>query len=312
MSAERSAWVFPGQNSVEEGMGKRLYESYAQAREVFKAADRILGFGITEICVDGSLRDLQSPHIAQPALVATSIAYLAVLKVKNGAEIDSPGMILGHSTGEYSGLVAARSLLFADALRISHQRGQYLEDEAIEHPTSMIVVLGLVQEKINQICSFSGAEIANVNSNKQMVLAGTTEAISVAERKALDLRGRVLNIGINVGSHFSGAKPVAEKLARLLKEVHIEPPKIPIIANATTDYVSTAYQVRKSLVDQLTHTVHWLNMVLKARKDGAVKFSEIGPKATLTGLIKRIAQDSGLEVSAHSSEELLWQQEIKE
>ena len=100
-------------------------------------------------------------------------------------------------------------------------------------------------------------------------------------------------------------------MAQLLEKVHIEPPKIPLIANATTDYVSTADQVRKSLVDQLTHTVHWLNMVLKANHDGVVEFCEIGPKATLTGLIKRIAQDSGLEVSAHSSEELLWQQEIK-
>ncbi|OGE01498.1 hypothetical protein A2615_04825 [Candidatus Curtissbacteria bacterium RIFOXYD1_FULL_41_36] len=310
MSIERQALVFPGQNSVELEMGKLLYD-FEPAKAVYKVAAETLGARITEVCMDGNAQDLQACDIAQPALVATEIAWFGVLMAE-GRIVGKQRVILGHSTGEYSAHVAAGSLSLEDALKISHQRGLWLEKEAKANPASMVAVLGLCQQDVEEkICKPSGAEIANVNSDSQIVLAGTAQAISQAEEIAKELRGKVRQLNINVGSHFSGAQPVADKLAQLLEKVHIEPPKIPLIANATTDYVSTADQVRKSLVDQLTHTVHWLNMVLKANHDGVVEFCEIGPKATLTGLIKRIAKDSGLEVSAHSSEELLWQQEIK-
>ena len=308
MGVERGPTLaFPGQNSVEAGMGKRLHDSYPVAREVYKIADHTLGFGITEICIDGTIEDLQPSNIAQPALVATSCAWLEVLKTTRQDLLHRPSAIISHSTGEYSGLVATGSLSLEDALLVSHARGQFLDEEAEKNPASMIAFIGLNQEEVEQICSLSGSEIANINSDRQIVLAGTKPAIAKAVQIARELKAKIVDLGIGVGSHFSGAEPVAKKLALVLQNVDVSAPKIPFVANATTDYVKTASQVKDALVRQLTNRVRWLDMVIKMIQDGNIKFCEIGPRDTLTRLIRRIAKDRLLTVEAFSTADILAQ-----
>ncbi len=298
--------LFPGQNSAEPGMGKDLHDTYPEARVLFERADRILPFSVREICFDGTEDDFGSSAVAQSAIVTVSAAYLEVLK-RTHKEI-LRARVAGHSAGEYSAFIATGVFDFETGLKLVHMRGQLMDERAKTNPASMAAILGLLLPPVEEVCSQSGAEVANINSDKQIVIAGTGQAMARAGEIIRDLRVRIVDLKINAGSHCSWAEPIAKKIAEVLENVQIEAPKIPLIANATADYITTASQAKNALVRQLTSRVLWLDTVLRMIQGGTTMFYEVGPQDTLTKLILRIARDrSFANIKALSSQEVLSQ-----
>jgi len=287
-SKPKIAHVFPGQGSQSVGMGYKLYQSSPKAREVFQEADEALRFPISRLCFEGPEDELRQTINAQPAIMTVSIACLRAASEVN--HIISPSFVAGHSLGEYTALVAANVLGFADAIRLVRERGRLMQKAGEIKPGGMAAVIGLDEATLKEICCESGAEIANFNCSAQIVISGSKEALARAMElaKTRDAR-RVIPLQVSGAFHSTLMQPTIEGLSEAISQINFRTPEITIVVNSTAQPVTTAEGVKEELLRQLCNCVQWQPSVEYMVGEGISTFIEIGPGQVLSGLIKRIS-----------------------
>ena len=288
----KHAYVFPGQGSQFVGMGKEMYETSPLAKELFDSANHILGFSITELMFNGTDEDLKQTKVTQPAIFLHS-----VIRAKLLGDF-KPGMVAGHSLGEFSALVANGTLSFEDGLRLVSQRAMAMQEACEIQPSTMAAVLALDDAKVEEICkSIEGIVVpANYNCPGQLVISGSIEAVNAA-CEALKAAGAKRALVLPVGGAFHSPlmEPAREKLAAAIEQTHFSDPSCPVYQNVTAAAVTNKDEIRKNLVAQLTAPVRWTQSVQAMYADGATKFTEIGPGKVLQGLVKKIAPEAEAE-----------------
>ncbi len=287
------AFVFPGQGSQYVGMCKAFYDQYPIAKQLFEEADDALGFSLTKMCFEGPEADLRLTYNTQPAILTASTICGEILK-QHGVSAD---IAAGHSLGEYSALVNAGAMKFADAVRIVRQRGQFMQEAVPVGEGSMSAVMGLANEKIVEICQQVEAETGlpvqavNFNCPGQVVIAGATAAVDKAneEMKAAGAK-RCIVLHVSAPFHSSMMKPASERLAEVLAPIEIKDAVFPVVANVTAEEVVSGALIKELLVKQAAMPVLWETSVRNMVAGGVDTFVEVGPSKVLTGFTKKIAK----------------------
>jgi [acyl-carrier-protein] S-malonyltransferase len=292
----KTALVFPGQGSQYVGMGKSLAEKFAAARGIFSQADQALGFSLTQLCFEGPAETLQLTENMQPALLTVSVAAWQVLDEQNVR----PDFVAGHSLGEYSALVAAKSLAFADAVRLVRKRGRYMQEAVPVGVGAMAALLRLPAGKLDSILSeASQGEVvtaANFNSPDQVVIAGHTGAVSRAVElaKAAGAR-RALLLPVSAPFHCPLMEPAQRRLKADLDATEFRHLATPLVNGWQAKLIRTGAEAREGLDQQVPNPVRWIEVIQKLASLGVGRFVEVGAGGVLTGLLRNI--DSGLEGS---------------
>ena len=286
------SYVFPGQGSQNVGMGLELYQTSPAARKVFEEADDSLGFSLSRLIFEGPTRDLQDTINSQPAIMVVSIACWKAWEEFLGAQSPKPIAVAGHSLGEYTSLVVAGVVQFGDGVRLVRERGKLMHEASEVRPGGMAAIIGLDELAFEHICAETGVELANVNSDDQVVISG--DKIAVA--RAMDLasaRGAKKTVPLKVsGAFHSSLMGYAQKgLVEAISDLEMADPEVPIVANSLAVPVNSAEEVRQELVDGLCHCVRWKQSVRYMVDSGASHFVEFGPSRVLSSLIKRIDRD---------------------
>ncbi len=292
MTGSKIAFLFPGQGSQSVGMGEALAQAHASARRTFDEADEILGFSLSALCFRGPAEVLTETRNAQPAILVTSIAALRVLTAER-PDLPPPSYAAGHSLGEYSALVMAGALDFADAVRLTRARGELMAEAGAATPGSMAAVLGLEDAQVAAICAQAAAEtgdvvqVANYNAPGQVVISGGERGIAAAIELARNARGRVRVLAVSIAAHSALMAPAARRFAAHVADTPFREPRVPVIGNLTARPLTGPDEIRQELVGQLTGSVQWTQSVrfMAAQVD---RFVEIGPGQVLTGLVQRI------------------------
>ena len=295
-----TAYLFPGQASQRIGMGADLYEQHEVVRNVYDAADGILGFSLSNICFAGPDEALLDTVNQQPAIFTTSLAAWEVLKAD--LERPTPTFVAGHSLGEFSALVAAGSLSFADGLKLVRRRGELMKAAGEREPGGMAAVLGLSVAALAAICEQASLEsgrpvqVANDNCPGQVVISGDNAALDVAVRLAEASKARkVVRLKISIAAHSQLMASAAAEFFAAIADTPIQDPKTPIIANASAQPLLNADSIRAELRAQLTSSVRWSDSMSFLIENGVENFVEVGPGEVLTGLMKRINRKSKRE-----------------
>jgi len=279
------AFVFPGQGSQFPGMCKDLYDAHAEAREMFQAADRLLGFSLTDVMFNGTADDLKQTKVTQPAVFLHSVVAQRLMT------IEKPDMVAGHSLGEFSALVACGALRFEDALLLVSARAQAMQAACEANPGTMAAVLGLDDEKVVEICKKTSGVVvaANFNNPGQIVISGEVEAVDAA-CVALKEAGARRALRLNVGGAFHSPlmQPAAEDLKAAILKTDFHKPFCPIYQNVTAKAETDPETIRENLLKQLTAPVRWTQSVQNMIADGATQFYEFGPGDVLKGMIRKI------------------------
>lgn len=285
------AFVFPGQGSQYAGMGKALSEAYPVARETLAEADDALNRPLTRLLFDGPEDDLRITWNTQPAILAVSVACLRVLE---GVGVPKPALCAGHSLGEYSALVAAGALGFADALRVVEQRGRFMQDAVPLGTGTMFAVLGLDAEAVAGVCARVSrpghvVEVANDNCPGQVVISGHVKAAEEAAGLLKEAGAkRAVALPVSAPFHCSLMVPAGERLAEVLDTVAVTAPSIPVVANVDALANTDPGRIRELLVRQVSSPVRWQDCVKALAAAGADRFVEVGPGKVLSGLLRRI------------------------
>ena len=279
------AFVFPGQGSQFPGMCRDLYEAHAEAREMCQAANRLLGFSLTDVMFDGTADDLKQTKVTQPAVFLHSVVAQRLMT------IEKPDMVAGHSLGEFSALVACGALRFEDALLLVSARAQAMQAACEQNPGTMAAVLGLEDEKVEEVCKAQSGVVvaANFNCPGQVVISGEIEAIDAAcvAMKEAGAR-RALRLPVGGAFHSPLMQPAAEALAAAIRKTDFHKPFCPIYQNVTAKAETDPEIIRENLLKQLTAPVRWTQSVNNMIADGANEFYEFGPGDVLKNLIRKI------------------------
>lgn len=290
----KKAYVFPGQGAQFSGMGKDLYENNSEARALFEKANEILGFRISDIMFEGSDEELKQTKVTQPAIFLHS-----VILAKTSPDFN-PDMVAGHSLGEFSALVANGTLAFEDGLKLVYQRALAMQEACEINPSGMAAILGLEDEKVEEICGSISEEIvvpANYNCPGQLVVSGTNKGIEIACEKMKEAGAkRALPLPVGGAFHSPLMEPAREKLQKAIEETTFHTPSCPVYQNVSTTGVSDVAEIKKNLISQLTAPVKWTQSVQQMVADGAGQFIECGPGKVLQGLVKKIHKEA--EVSS--------------
>ncbi len=284
------AFVFPGQGSQSVGMLKELAEQYPEVEATFKEASEALGYDLWDVVQNGPAEKLNQTDVTQPAMLSAGVAVWRIWQAKGGAK---PELMAGHSLGEYTALVCAGALDFADAVKLVAERGRLMQEAVPAGEGAMAAVLGLEDDAVRQVCeeAAEGEVLAAVNFNSpgQVVVAGQKTAVERAVKVAKD-RGakRALILPVSVPSHCALMKPAAEKLMLILADMEIREPAIPVINNVDVQAETSAEGIRAALVKQLHSPVRWVETIRKMSTDGVDRLIECGPGKVLAGLNKRI------------------------
>lgn len=280
------AYVFPGQGAQFTGMGKDLYENSELAKELFEKANEILGFRITDIMFEGTTEELKETKVTQPAVFLHS-----VILAKTLGEDFKPEMVAGHSLGEFSALVANGALSFEDGLKLVSQRAIAMQKACEIKPSTMAAVLGLEDKIVEDVCaSIDGVVVAaNYNCPGQLVISGETSAVEQA-CEAMKAAGakRALILPVGGAFHSPMMEPAREELATAIENTTFSTPVCPVYQNVPATAVSSADEIKKNLIIQLTAPVKWTQSVQQMIADGATSFTEVGPGKVLVGLVNKI------------------------
>lgn len=284
------AFVFPGQGAQYSGMGKDLYESSAEAKELFGKADSILGFRITDIMFEGSAEDLKQTKVTQPAIFLHSVL---LAKTLNNF---SPDMVAGHSLGEFSALTAAGALTFEDGLILVSKRALAMQKACEAKPSAMAAIVGLDDEIVEEVCNSIDEIVvpANYNCPGQLVISGSVAGIDKACEILLEKGAkRALKLPVGGAFHSPFMEPAREELAAAIEQTQFSIPVCPVFQNVNAQPVTNPDEIKQNLIAQLTAPVRWTQTVKNMIAAGAVSFTEIGPGKVLQGLVKKV--DSNIE-----------------
>lgn len=288
------AYIFPGQGSQAVGMGKDLFDNFPASREVFEAADDALGFSLSEMCFSGDEADLQLTANTQPAILTVSVAAYRAMAAEG---FPVPDYVAGHSLGEYSALVAAGVLEFADAVRTVRKRGTYMQEAVPVGVGGMAAILGSDIDTIRAVCAEAAqgqvCSPANINSPSQVVIAGNAEAV---DRACEMLKGkgakRAVKLNVSAPFHCSLMMPAQELLAADLEQLSYGEPLCPVVHNVDAAVNRQAEAVRGRLTEQVSSPVLWSDSVDTLIANGVETFIEVGPGKVLSGLVRQINRDT--------------------
>jgi [acyl-carrier-protein] S-malonyltransferase len=284
------AYVFPGQGSQFVGMGKDLYDNNPLAKEMFEKANDILGFRITDEMFAGTDEGLKQTKVTQPAIFLHSVILAATI-----GDTFQPNMVAGHSLGEFSALVANKTLSFEDALVLVSKRALAMQKACEVQASTMAAILGLDDKVVEEICASITEEVvvaANYNCPGQLVISGSIEGVNIAceKMKAAGAK-RALVLPVGGAFHSPLMLPAQKELEAAIEATHFNEPICPVYQNVTASAVSTAAEIKKNLVLQLTAPVKWTQTVEHMLADGATQFFEVGPGKVLQGLVKKVNKD---------------------
>jgi len=283
------AYVFPGQGAQFPGMGKDLYDRSPVAKEMFEKANSILGFCITDLMFAGTEEDLKQTKVTQPAVFLHSTILAAVL-----GETFKPGMVAGHSLGEFSALVANRTLSFEDGLILVSKRATAMQKACEKNPSTMAAILGIDDSVVEEVCASISETVvpANYNSPGQIVISGSNEGIDKAI-EVLKTKGakRALKLSVGGAFHSPLMEPAKAELEEAIRSTHFNKPVCPVYQNVNANPSSDPDIIRKNLVEQLTSPVKWTQSIMNMIAGGATSFTEVGPGCVLQALIKKVNKD---------------------
>ena len=289
----KHAFVFPGQGSQFSGMGKNLYESNEAAKALFEKANEIVGFRISDIMFEGTDEQLKQTNVTQPAVFIHSvIAYLTT-------DHTTPDMVAGHSLGEFSALVANKTLSFEDALRLVSIRAKAMQAACALQPSTMAAVLALADDKVEEICVTVSAEFgevvvsANYNCPGQLVISGSVKGIEIAceQMKAAGAK-RALVLPVGGAFHSPLMNPAKIELAAAIEATTFNTPICPVYQNVVAKAVTNPAEIKQNLIAQLTGAVKWTQTVQAMVADGATHFTEVGPGKVLQGLVQKVHKEA--------------------
>ncbi len=280
------AYVFPGQGAQFVGMGKDLYENSPMAKEMFEKANQILGFRITDLMFAGTDEDLKQTKVTQPAIFLHSVILSKVL----GNDF-KPEMVAGHSLGEFSALVAAGAMSFEDGLKLVSARAMAMQKACEKEPSTMAAVLGIDDEKVEEICNSIDEIVvpANYNCPGQLVISGSIKGIDIACQKLTEAGAkRALKLAVGGAFHSPLMEPARQELEAAINATPFSKPVCPIYQNVDAKPTSDPEVIKKNLIAQLTAPVRWTQISKNMLADGATSFVELGPGSVLQGLIKKV------------------------
>lgn len=281
------AFVFPGQGAQFIGMGKDLYENVPLAKELFEQANDILGFRITDIMFSGAEEDLKQTKVTQPAVFLHS-----VILAKSLGDQFTPDMVAGHSLGEFSALVAAGAIDFADGVSLVSKRALAMQKACEMNPSTMAAIIGLADEKVEEICAAVEGEVvvpANYNCPGQLVISGSMAGIDKACELATAAGARrALKLSVSGAFHSPLMEPAKVELAAAIEATNFKAPICPVYQNVTTNGETDPEAIKANLVKQLTSSVKWTQSVQNMIAAGATSFTEVGPGQVLVGLVGKI------------------------
>jgi [acyl-carrier-protein] S-malonyltransferase len=286
------SFVFPGQGSQSLGMLGELNEAFPLVSQTYQEASDALGLDLWALVSNGPLADLNLTHNTQPAMLAAGVSVWRVWKQQGGA---APALMAGHSLGEYSALVCAGALDFADAARLVAERGRFMQEAVPQGDGAMAAILGLEDDQIKSVCRQAAenevVEAVNFNAPGQVVIAGGRAAVERCIELAKQAGAkRALPLPVSVPSHCSLMKPAAIRLAERLAEIQIDSPTIPVLHNVSVEAVDDPGQIRAMLSMQLYNPVRWVETVREMQARGIESSLEMGPGKVLAGLNKRIVK----------------------
>lgn len=290
---DKIAFLFPGQGAQYVGMAQDLYESHPGVKELYSAAERVLGFDLAKICFEGPAEVLVQTQHTQPAIFTHSVALWMLLR-DNGLK---PAFVAGHSLGEYSALVAAGALSFEDALQTVKNRSLLMQQACDSSQGSMAAIIGLTEKDILSICreaaSYGVIQLANFNSKDQIAISGERRAVEKGVELAEE-RGarRAMLLEVAGAFHSELMRPAQEKFGQVIGRLEVKQPEIPMVANVTAEPVTDPSQIKELLTDQITMPVLWYQSMARMYKEGIRTFVEVGPGRVLQGLLKRSFKDA--------------------
>ena len=286
------AILFPGQGSQYVGMGSDFYKEFDSTKKLFEIVDKTLGFSLTNIILNGPEEKLKLTQNTQPAIMTIGVSIFNVLNKKFGLNLNNAKFFAGHSLGEYTALVCAGSLTIERAAYLLHERGKSMQNAVKEDQGSMMAILGMsleeVEKEINLLSKDESCEIANDNSNSQVVVSGKKTSIEILSENLKKKRKKGILLPVSAPFHCSLMKKAAENMKEKIEKTNFLKPKPSIISNVTAKEEIDENRIKPLLIDQITSRVRWRESVEYMIKEGVNNFIEIGPGKVLSGLVKKI------------------------